>query len=492
MFESLSDRLQDVFEKLRGKGRLTEADVDEALKEVRRALLAADVNFQVAKRFIERIREKTIGEEVLQGLNSAQHVVKIVHDELITMLGEPGRLTTDGNPVVIMLVGLQGTGKTTLSGKLALSLRKSGARPLLVAADMQRPAAVQQLQTLGKQIDIQVYSESSGRPPEICARGLEHAKRNGFTVVILDTAGRLHVDDDLMTELEAIKAATKPHEILLVVDAMTGQEAVRVADEFAKRIQVTGLVLAKVDGDARGGAALSIREVTGVPIKFLSTGEKLDALEPFHPDRLASRILGMGDVLTLIERAQESFDQQEQEKLQKKIQKASFDFEDFLNQLQMIKRMGPLGQILEMIPGFGKVSKQLPTGALEGDQMKHVEAIIRSMTLGERRDPGIIDGSRRRRIARGSGTTPQEVNQLINQFTQMRTMMKQMTTGKGPFGRMAAMMGRKGGGGMPGMPGMPGLPEGMEGAASGRMQIPMPKRKDRKKKPKRQKQHARR
>jgi signal recognition particle subunit SRP54 len=484
MFESLSDRLQDVFERLRGKGRLTEQDVDEALKEVRRALLAADVDFKVTRGFIDRIRQRAVGEEVLQGLNPAQQVVKVVHDELITMLGEPGRLSLDGSPAVIMLVGLQGTGKTTLAGKLALSLRKGGSRPLLVAADMQRPAAVQQLQTLGKQIEVPVYAEPGGQPPDICLHGVQHARENGNTVVILDTAGRLHIDDTLMQELETIKSAVRPIEVILVVDAMTGQEAVRVADEFAKRLSVTGLVLAKVDGDARGGAALSIREVTGVPIKYLSTGEKLDALESFHPDRLASRILGMGDVLTLIERAQEAFDEGEQEKIQKKIQKATFDLGDFLSQLQQLKRMGPLSGLLEMIPGLGKISKQLPTGALDGDQLKHVEAIIRSMTPRERAEPTIIDGSRRRRIARGSGTKPQEVNQLISQFLDMRKMMKQMTTGRGPFGRMAAMVGRGG---------MPGLPEGASPGGNGQLHIPMPKRKDRKKNKKnRQRQQARR
>ncbi|HZQ97631.1 MAG TPA: signal recognition particle protein [Chloroflexota bacterium] len=474
MFESLSERLQDVFERLRGKGRLTAEDVDEALKEVRRALLAADVNFQVARRFNERIRERAVGEDILRGLNPAQQVVKIVHDELIATLGEPGRLSLDGSPAIVMLVGLQGTGKTTLAGKLALYLRKGGSRPLLVACDMQRPAAVQQLQTLGKQIDVPVYAEPSGRPPEIAARGVQHARQSGNTVVILDTAGRLSIDEALMQELEQVKASAKPTETLLVVDAMTGQEAVNVARDFSGRIEITGLVLAKVDGDARGGAALSIREVTGVPIKFLSTGEKLDAIEPFHPDRLASRILGMGDVLTLIERAQESFDRAEQEKLQKKLQKATFDLEDFLNQLQQLKRMGPIGQLLEMIPGFNRIAKQLPTEALAGDQMKHVEAIIRSMTPAERRSPEIIDGSRRRRIARGSGTTPQDVNQLLGQFMDMRRMMKQMTTGGGRFGRMAAMLGQAGG------------PPELNGRG---VHVPMPRKKERKK---RKKHHARR
>ena len=472
MFEALSDRLQDVFERLRGKGRLTEADVDEALKEVRRALLGADVNFAVAKRFVERVRERALGEEVLQGLNPAQQVVKIVHEELIRILGQPGRLALDGSPSVVMLVGLQGTGKTTLAGKLALQLRKSGSRPLLVAADMQRPAAVQQLQTLGKQIDVPVYAEPSGRPPEICQHGIASARQNGNTLVILDTAGRLHIDEALMQELVEVKERTQPGEVLLVVDAMTGQEAVRVAEEFNRRLSVTGLVLTRVDGDARGGAALSIREVTGVPIKYLGTGEKLDALEPFHPDRLASRILGMGDVLSLIERAQEAFDRTEQEKLQKKIARATFDLEDFLNQLQQIKRMGPLGQIMEMLPGFNKIAKQLPREALDGDQLKHVEAIIRSMTRAERADPALIDGSRRRRIARGSGTTPEEVNQLLKQFVQMRQMVKQMSTGRGPFGRML-------GGGMP---------AGLNGPNDGTQMrhVPMPsRRKEKKKKKKR-------
>jgi signal recognition particle subunit SRP54 len=474
MFEALSDRLGEVFERLRGKGRLTEADVDEALKEVRRALLAADVNFAVAKRFVEKVRENAVGEEVLSGLNPAQHVVKVVHDQLIEVLGEPGRLSLEGSPAVVMLVGLQGTGKTTLAGKLALQLRKTGSRPLLVAADMQRPAAVQQLQTLGKQIDVPVYAEPPGsNPTDICQRGIQHARQNGNTLVILDTAGRLHVDEALMQELVDVRERTRPGETLLVVDAMTGQEAVKVAEAFNQRLTISGLVLTRIDGDARGGAALSIREVTGVPIKYLGTGEKLDALEQFHPDRLASRILGMGDVLSLIERAQETFDQGEQEKLQKKLQKATFDLEDFLNQMQQLKRMGPLGQILEMLPGFNKMSKQLPKEALDGDQLKRVEAIIQSMTPTERREPTLIDGSRRRRIARGSGTSQEEVNQLLKQFMQMRQMMKQMTTGRGPFGRMMGM-----GAGMPAL-------NGPDGAQMPR-HIPMPQRRKDKKKRKKQ------
>ncbi|TAK24660.1 MAG: signal recognition particle protein [Chloroflexota bacterium] len=440
MFDSLSERLQDVFERLRGRGRLSESDVDEALKEVRRALLAADVNFAVTRRFVDRIRERSVGEDILHGLNPAQQVIKIVHEELIAVLGAPGRLDLDASPAIIMLVGLQGTGKTTLAGKLAMHLRKTGSRPLLVAADLQRPAAIEQLQTLGRQIDVPVYSEPTGDPATICQRGVAHGRQNGHTVVILDTAGRLHVDEPLMGELARIRDTSRPGEVLLVVDAMTGQEAVRVAEEFHKGISLTGLVLTKVDGDARGGAALSIREVTGVPIKFLGTGEKLDAIEQFHPERLASRVLGMGDVLTLIERAQETFDQSQTEQLQKKIQRATFDLDDFLKQLQQLRKMGPLSQILGMIPGFNQATKGLPKEALEGDQMKRVEAIIQSMTSRERTDPSIIDGSRRRRIARGSGTTPQDVNQLLNQFQQARTMMKQFTSGHGPLGRMAGAM----------------------------------------------------
>ena len=464
MFDALSERLQATFDRLRGKGRLSEGDVDEALKEIRRALLAADVHFAVARRFVDRIRERAVGEDILHGLNPGQQVVKLVHDALIATLGEPARLSLDGSPAVVMLVGLQGTGKTTLAGKLAMNLRRAGSRPLLVAADMQRPAAVAQLQTLGRQTDIPVYAEPSGRPLDICTRSIQHARDQGHTVVILDTAGRLHIDDDLMREIEEIRTRVQPRETLLVVDAMTGQEAVKVAEAFHARVNVTGLVLTKVDGDARGGAALSIREVTGVPIKFLGTGEKMDALEVFHPDRLASRILGMGDVLTLIEKAQENFDRAEAEKLQKKIQRATFDLEDFLSQLQQLKRMGPLGQVLEMLPGFGRVASQIPREAMEGDHLKRIEAIIQSMTPGERAEPAIIDGSRKRRIARGSGTTQQDVNQLLGQFQQVRTMMKQMTTGRGPFGRLA--------GAMPGLGGA-------------RMATPTATRRDRKKKKRR-------
>ena len=438
MFDTLTDRLQDVFKRLRGKGMLTERDVDEALREVRMALLEADVNFKVVKDFIGRVRERAVGIEVLESLGPAQQVIKIVNEELIAMLGTASRLDTGGaSPTLVMLVGLQGSGKTTTAAKLALQLRKAGQRPLLVAADMQRPAAVQQLLTLGKQIDVPVYSEPQGDPLGICERALGRARELASSIVIFDTAGRLHVDDQLMAELYTIQYKLKPNEILLVADAMTGQDAVRVADEFHKRLTLTGLILTKLDGDARGGAALSVRAVTGVPIKYLAVGEKLDALEQYYPDRLASRILGMGDVLSLIEKAQESFDQKQAAVLEKKLRTATFDLDDFLQQLQQVKKMGPLSQIMEMVPGFRSVSKQLPTDALDDRQLKRVEAIISSMTRQERHQPNIIDGSRRRRIARGSGTQPHEVNQVLNQFRQVQKMMRQMTNGKGrgmPFG----------------------------------------------------------
>jgi signal recognition particle subunit SRP54 len=361
-----------------------------------------------------------------------------VNDELVAMLGAPSRLDLGkGTPPIVMLAGLQGAGKTTTAAKLALQLRKAGQRPLLVAADMQRPAAVQQLLTLGKQIDVPVYSEAKGSPPDICQRALGRARELASSVVILDTAGRLHIDDALMTELNTIKSRLNPVEILLVADAMTGQDAVRAAEEFHRRLELTGLILTKLDGDARGGAALSVRAVTGVPIKYLGIGEKLDGIEQFHPDRLASRILGMGDVMSLIEKAQDTFDQKQAAVLEKKLRTATFDLDDFLQQLQQVKRMGSLRQVMEMIPGFGNVSKQLPSDALDDRQLKRVEAIICSMTPGERHEPAIINGSRRRRIARGSGTQPYEVNQVLNQFRQVQKMMRQMNSGKGrglPFG----------------------------------------------------------
>ena len=438
MFESLSDRLQTVFKQLRGKGKLTERDVDEALRQVRLALLEADVHFRVVKEFVARIRERAVGAEVMQTLNPAQQVVKIVNEELIAMLGEAARLDLGGpSPHVIMLVGLQGSGKTTTAAKLALQLHKQGQRPLLVAADVRRPAAVQQLITLGKQLDLPVYSEPSGDPPGICARAVQRARETANNVVILDTAGRLHIDQQMMDEVVQIRQRTSPVEALLVADAMTGQDAVRVAGEFHAQVPLTGLILTKMDGDARGGAALSIRSVTGVPIKFMGTGEKLDALEPFYPDRLASRILGMGDVLSLIERAQENVDKQQAAVLEKKLRTATFDLEDFLGQLQQLKKMGPLSQLMEMIPGFNQLARKLPAQEIGDHQLKRIEAIIRSMTPGERHDPRLIDGSRRRRIARGSGSSTQEVNQLLNQFRDMQKMMKNLPwggKGKGPRG----------------------------------------------------------
>jgi signal recognition particle subunit SRP54 len=440
LFENLSDRLQDVFKKLSAKGRLDPEDVDQALREVRLALIAADVNLKVVRGFIGRIREQTIGVDVLQALNPAQSVIKIVHDELVAMLGEAGRLELGhGSPPVIMLVGLQGAGKTTMAAKLALHLRKSGQRPLMVAADVRRPAAIQQLITLGKQVDIPVYSEPGGDPPAICAHAVQHARETAASVVILDTAGRLHIDDDLMREVEQVKQRTSPGEVLLVADSMTGQEAVNVANAFNARLGVTGLILTKVDGDARGGAALSMREVTGVPIKYLGTGEKLDGIEVFHPDRLASRILGMGDVLTLIERAQANFDEQQARDMEKKLRQATFNYEDFLNQLQQVKKMGPISQLLEMIPGMGNLTRQLPANALDEGQFERVEAIIRSMTRRERVEPHLLDGSRKRRIARGSGTSLQEVNQLVNQFEQMRRMMKKFSRSKNPMGMLGGL-----------------------------------------------------
>ncbi len=442
MFDALSDRLQGIFDKLNRRGVLTEADVDAALREVRLALLEADVNYKVAKAFIRRVRERAIGQETLKSLTPAQQVIKIVHEELVRTLGQPGRLDLSGPPPhVIMLVGLQGSGKTTTAAKLALKLSKEGQRPLLVAADTYRPAAVQQLEVLGQQIKIPVHSEGTEPPPpDICARGLEKARKGGYTVVILDTAGRLHIDDAMMAELEAIRERTHPKEVLLVVDAMTGQDAVRVADEFNQRVGLTGLILTKVDGDARGGAAISVREVTGVPIKYLGVGEKLDALELFHPDRLASRILGMGDILTLIERAEQELDREKALEAEKRLLEGTFTLEDFLEQLQEMKKLGPLSQLLEMIPGMNRLAKQLPA-EMTDKQLKRIEAIIYSMTPEERRNPRIINSSRKRRIARGSGTTVQEVNQLLRQFRQMQQLMKQLRKGRFPSNLFGGFMG---------------------------------------------------
>ncbi len=431
MFDSLSEKLNNVFKKLSGKGKLTEADVDAALREVRLALLEADVNFKVVKDFLGRVRERAIGEEVMRSLSPAQTVVKIVNEELIKTLGEPAKIDLSGDAQhVVMLVGLQGAGKTTMAAKLALQLRKHGQKPLMVAADTRRPAAIQQLQTLGKQLDIPVHAEAPTVPPPAISANAVQRAAGAFSVVLLDTSGRLQIDDELMHELEEIKARVHPQEVLLVVDAMTGQEAVNVAAAFNQRVGLTGLILTKVDGDARGGAALSVRSVTGVPIKYLGVGEKTDAIEPFFPDRLASRILGMGDVLTLIEKAQENINQEQAQKAAEKLLKAQFNFEDFLEQLQQIKKMGPLSQLLGMVPGLSQVTKDMPAEVTD-QQMKRIEAIIHSMTRQERQYPDVLNGSRRKRIASGSGTTVQEVNQLVSQFKQMQRMMQQLKSGKG-------------------------------------------------------------
>lgn len=433
MFEALTEKLQGTFDKLARKGRLTEDDVDEGLREVRIALLEADVNYKVVKDFVSRVRERALGAEVMRSLTPAQQVVKIVNEEMIVLLGKPSKMDLSGQPPhAVMLVGLQGSGKTTTAAKLAQHLRKQGQRPLLVAADVRRPAAVEQLEILGKQMDLAVHSEgTSVPPPEICFNALRKAKEAAYSVVIMDTQGRLHVDDQLMAELEQIRSRVSPAEILLVADAMTGQDAVRVAQEFHGRVELTGLILSKMDGDARGGAALSMRSVTGVPIKFLGVGEKTGDLEDFHPDRLASRILGMGDVLTLIERAEEVFDHEDALKMEEKLRTATFTLEDFVDQLQQVKKMGPMSQVLDMIPGLSSLAAQIPE-EITDQQLVKVEAMINSMTRAERQDSRLIGGSRKRRIARGSGTTVQEVNQLLSQFRQIQKMMKQMSKGRIP------------------------------------------------------------
>lgn len=461
MFESLSKRLEGVFSELGGKGRLTEADVNEAMREVRLAMLEADVSLKLVRQFVERVKARAIGAEVLGSFSPAQQVLQIVNDELIEMLGGSdgkSKLDLGGPPPnVILLVGLQGSGKTTAAAKLARYLKKEGQRPLMVAADMYRPAAVNQLQTLGKQVAVPVYAEPAGADPvDICVRSLDYAREQAANVVILDTAGRLNIDERMMNEVTSIRQRVQPREVLLVADAMTGQEAVRVADDFNKAVSLTGMILTKMDGDARGGAALSIRSVTGVPIKFMGMGEKTDALEPFYPDRLAGRILGMGDVLSLIERAQETIDQEEALKAQAKLQQGKFDLEDFLNAMRQLKRMGSLRSIMEMMPGFNKMADmEGMEEALEGDQLKHIEAMILSMTPEERRSPELINGSRRKRIARGSGTTPQGINQLLDQFGEMRAMIRQVSSGKGRWAKLAQQFGM---GGLPDMPGMPELP----------------------------------
>jgi len=431
MFESLSEKLQAVFDRLGKRGVLRSEDVDAVLREIRLALLEADVNYKVVKDFTARVREQAVGEAVSRALNPAQQVIKIVHQELVTTLGEPGRLEFRGSaPYVIMLVGLQGSGKTTTVAKLARHLKEKGRFPLMVAADTYRPAAITQLEVLGRQLNIPVYSDhGKTKPPDICAAGIQEARRRGADVVILDTAGRLQIDDEMMAELAAIRERVHPIEILLVADAMTGQEAVNIAKGFHERVTLTGLILTKVDGDARGGAAISMRAVTGVPIKFLGTGEKLGALEPFYPDRLASRILGMGDVLSLIEKAEAAFDQEQAVRMEQRLRQGEMDLEDFLEQLRQVRKMGPLNELLKMVPGAEKQIKGI-SGEETEKQLKRVEAMILSMTPEERRDPRILNGSRKRRIARGSGTTVQEINQLLNQYRQMQTLMKRVGKGK--------------------------------------------------------------
>ncbi len=444
MFEILTDKLSKVFRGLSSRGRLSEKDIDDALRQVRLALLEADVHFRVVKDFTARVRERSVGAEVLESLTPAQQIIKIINEELITTLGgEQSRLAQSAHPPsVAMLVGLQGCGKTTTAAKLALHLKHSGQRPLLVAADNRRPAAVEQLAVLGEQIDVPVYSEAAGTTTkDICAHALTKAKGLAATWVIVDTAGRLHIDEAMMEELAQVKKELNPSEVLLVVDAMTGQDAVRVASDFHSRVNLTGLILTKMDGDTRGGAALSIRWVSGVPIKFIGIGEKIDAFEPFYPDRLASRILGMGDILTFIEKAERTFDEKQARELEKKVRTASFNLDDFLSQLREIKKMGPLAQLVEMLPGLSSLAGRLPDGT-EEKQLTKVEAIILSMTPEERHNPTIIDGSRRRRIARGSGMKPQDVNQLLNQFRQMQKLMKMGIGGKLPKNLMGMFYSR--------------------------------------------------
>ncbi len=434
MFEELTDRLQGIFDGLGRVGKLSEADVDKAMREVRMALLEADVSLPVVKDFVKRVKERAIGADVAKSLKPGQQVVKIVHEELLTTLGEGAKLNFSGSskPHVIMLVGLQGAGKTTTAAKLALELRRDGRQPFLIAADTYRPAAVDQLVTLAKQIQVPYFEEgTSVKPPDIAVHGIKAAKEQNAAVVIIDTAGRLQINETLMNELEEIKRRTNPVEILLVADSMTGQEAVNIAQGFNERLGITGLILTKVDGDARGGAALSMRAVTGVPIKFLATGEKLDGFEPFYPDRLAQRILGMGDVMTLIEKAEAEFDEQEALKLQKKMMQNQFTLQDFLDQLRKIKRMGPITQLLDMVPGMSRFRDQIDQKDME-QRISRVEAIINSMTLKERQNPKVLNASRRKRIATGSGVQVRDVNEVLKQFQDMQKLMSQMRNGRIP------------------------------------------------------------
>jgi len=428
VFEGLAEKLQDTFKRLKGKGKLTEKDVTEAMREVRLALLEADVNFKVVKEFVNKVKERSIGSEVLESLTPGQQVIKIVNDELTDLMGKAQSKINFSSkpPTVIMLVGLQGAGKTTTTGKLAGMLKKQGKRPLLIAGDVYRPAAIKQLQVVGEKVGVPVFTMGDKQSPvDIAKAGIDHGINHGNDVVLIDTAGRLHIDEDLMGELQNIKSTVKPHEILLVVDSMTGQDAVNVAEHFNEKLGIDGVILTKLDGDTRGGAALSVRAVTNKPIKFAGLGEKLDDLEPFHPDRMASRILGMGDMLSLIEKAQENFDAKKAKELENKIKNQQFTFDDFLDQLQQVQQMGSISQLLEMIPGMG--GKQLKNLDVDEKELVYVKAIIQSMTKDERQNPNIINGSRRKRIAIGSGTSVQQVNKLIKQFDQTRKMMKQFT-----------------------------------------------------------------
>ena len=427
IFEGLSDKLQGALGKLKSKGKLTEKDVKDAMREVKLALLEADVNFKVVKDFIKKVQERCVGQDVMTSLTPAQHVIKIVNEELTSLMGDVQSkvMISSKPPTIIMMVGLQGAGKTTTSGKLGNYLKKQGKKPLLVACDVYRPAAIKQLQVVGEKLDIPVFNMGDKESPvNIAKAGLSHAIKNNHDLVIIDTAGRLHIDETLMDELKSIKSEVKPHEILLVVDSMTGQDAVNVSESFDEALGLDGVILTKLDGDTRGGAALSIRAVTQKPIKFIGMGEKLDDLEPFYPDRMASRILGMGDVLSLIEKAQDAIDMEKAKELEQKMKKQDFDFEDFLTQMEQIENMGPLDKVLGMIPGMGNLKNQLGDVDLNGKEMRRTKAIIQSMTLEERRNPQILNASRKRRIAKGSGTSVQDINRLVKQLNEMKKMMK--------------------------------------------------------------------
>ena len=423
MFEAISNSLEGIFSKLRSKGRLTESNIRDGIHEVRLALLEADVNYKVVKDFIQHVTDRAVGEEVVKSITPGQQIIKIVHDELINLMGTSDTAIpfNDGEQTLIMLVGLQGSGKTTTAGKLANTIHSKGRKPLLVAADVQRPAAIEQLKVLGEQLTIPVYFESNSQPVRICQNAIKFSKENSNDVIIFDTAGRLHIDDEMMSELKEIKEKIKPHQIYFVCDSMTGQDAVNSAKEFNTKLGFDGVILTKLDGDTRGGAALSIKAVTGKPIKFVGVGEKLDRLEEFHPDRMASRILGMGDIVTLVERAQQAMDLEEAQKLSKKIQDDSLSLDDFLSQLQQIKKMGPLKEIIGMIPGIGNKVDEMN---IDEDNFKKIEAIIKSMNREERTNPDIINGSRRQRVAKGSGTAIQDVNQLLKQFRSMKKLIK--------------------------------------------------------------------